>query len=117
MPASRYEVNPHPPEEELAAAILFVGSSTEPSPGAVLSASEPESLGSEGVTGMVQARARLARPQPGWDAYEVWRTRVKGSSTVMQEREREPSREPLRERVRRALRARAGAIARAVQPG
>jgi hypothetical protein len=32
--------------------------------------------------------ARLAPPPSGWDPYEVWRTRVKGSSTVMQERKR-----------------------------
>ena len=32
---------------------------------------------------------RLARSQLSWDPYEVWRTRVKGSSTVMQERKRD----------------------------
>jgi hypothetical protein len=68
---------------------------------------------SEGFTSMVHGRDRLAPAQSGWDPYEVWRTRVKGSSTVMQERKREP----LGERVRLALRARARAIARAVQPG
>jgi hypothetical protein len=41
----------------------------------------------EEFTGMVNGLDRLARPQSGWDPYEVWRTRVKGSSTVMQERE------------------------------
>jgi hypothetical protein len=34
----------------------------------------------------------VARAQSGWDPYEVWRTRVKGSASVMQEREREPLR-------------------------
>jgi len=47
----------------------------------------------EGFTGMVHAGDRLARPQSGWDPYEVWRTRVKRTSTVMREREREPLRE------------------------
>lgn len=28
-------------------------------------------------TGMVNGLGRLARPQSGWDPYEVWRTRVK----------------------------------------
>jgi hypothetical protein len=132
LPASGHEVDPHPPEkgvrgaerliddpsglihvleDQRAAAILFVGNSTEPSPGAAPLASESGSPASEGFTGMAHGLERLARPQSGWDPYEVWRTRVKGSSTVMPEREREP----LRERVRRALRARAGAIARAVQ--
>lgn len=131
MPASGHELDPHPAEKGVrgaerliddpsglihvledrrAAAIQFVGSSTEPSPGAELLASKPGSPASEEFTGMVHGR-EMARPQSGWDPYEVWRTRVKGSSTVIQEREREP----LRERVRRALRARAGAIARAVQ--
>ena len=34
----------------------------------------------------------LGRAQPAWDPYEVWRTRVKVSSSVMQERERDPLR-------------------------
>jgi hypothetical protein len=38
-------------------------------------------------TGMMKAPDRLARSQSGWDPYEVWRTRVKGSSSAMQERE------------------------------
>ena len=46
----------------------------------------------EEFTGMVNGLDRLARPQSGWDPYEVWRTRVKISSGVMQEREREPLR-------------------------
>ena len=29
-------------------------------------------------------------PRAGWDPYEVWRTRVKGSPAVMQEHERDP---------------------------
>lgn len=41
----------------------------------------------EEFTGTVKAPDRLARPQSGWDPYEVWRTRVKASSSVMQERE------------------------------
>ena len=39
-------------------------------------------------TGMADALNRLARPQLGWDPYEVWRTRVKELYTVMQERGR-----------------------------
>jgi hypothetical protein len=46
----------------------------------------------EEFTGMVNGLARLARPPSGWDPYEVWRTRVKVSFGVMQEREREPLR-------------------------
>jgi hypothetical protein len=34
--------------------------------------------------------SRLAHPLWGWDPYEVWRTRVKGPSTVSQEREPRP---------------------------
>jgi hypothetical protein len=41
----------------------------------------------EEFTGLVKALDRLARPQSGWDPYEVWRTRVKESSSVTQERE------------------------------
>jgi hypothetical protein len=37
----------------------------------------------EQVTGRVNGLDRLARPQSGWDPYEVWRTRVKGSFSVM----------------------------------
>jgi hypothetical protein len=44
----------------------------------------------EEFTGMVNGGDRLARPQSGWDPYEVWRTRVKAASTVMQEREPRP---------------------------
>jgi hypothetical protein len=46
----------------------------------------------EQFTGRVNGLDRLARPQSGWDPYEVWRTRVKGVSTVMQEREFDPLR-------------------------
>ena len=46
------------------------------------------------------ATDRLAPPQSGWDPDEVWRTRVKASSSVMRGREREP----LRYWVRLALR-------------
>jgi hypothetical protein len=46
----------------------------------------------EEFTGMVDGLAGLARPQSGWDPYEVWRTRVKVSSSVEQERERDPLR-------------------------
>jgi hypothetical protein len=47
----------------------------------------------EEFTGMVNDLDRLARPQSGWDPYEVWRTRVKGAATVMQEREHDPLRD------------------------
>jgi hypothetical protein len=46
----------------------------------------------EEFTGMVNGLDGLARPQSGWDPYEVWRTRVKGASAVMQERELDPLR-------------------------
>jgi len=36
----------------------------------------------EEFTAMVKALDRLARPQSGWDPYEVWRTRVKGLCAV-----------------------------------
>jgi hypothetical protein len=47
----------------------------------------------EEFTGMVNGVDRLARPQSGWDPYEVWRTRVKAASTVMQERGPDPLRD------------------------
>jgi hypothetical protein len=56
----------------------------------------------EQLTAMVKGPDGLARPQSGWDPYEVWRTRVKGSSTVIPERERGP----LRWLIRLALRGR-----------
>jgi hypothetical protein len=46
----------------------------------------------EEFTAMANALDKVARAQSGWDPYEVWRTRVKGSASVMQEREREPLR-------------------------
>ena len=51
-------------------------------------------------TEMVNGVDRLACPQSGWDPYEVWRTRIKGCCTMMQERKRVT----LRWRVRFALR-------------
>ncbi len=47
----------------------------------------------EEFTGMVNGLDRLARPQSGWDPYEVWRTRVKGSFPVRSERELDPLRD------------------------
>jgi hypothetical protein len=44
----------------------------------------------EESTGMVNGLDKLAHPQSGWNPYEVWRTRVKGASSVMQERELDP---------------------------
>jgi len=44
----------------------------------------------EEFTAMTNGLDRVARPQTGWDPYEVWRTRVKASSNVMPERERDP---------------------------
>ena len=41
---------------------------------------------------MVDGLDGPARSQAGWDPYEVWWSRVKGSSSVMQERRRGPSR-------------------------
>lgn len=56
------------------------------------------------LTGTVKGLDRLAGLQSGWNPYEVWLTRVKGSSTVMQGRERESSRpKPLDERARPPL--------------
>jgi hypothetical protein len=54
----------------------------------------------EEFTAMGNALDTLARPESGWDPYEVWRTRVKAASTVMQERKSGT----LRWRVRFALR-------------
>jgi len=45
-----------------------------------------EGLAAEEFTGMANDLDRLARPQSGWDPYEVWRTRVKAASSAMQER-------------------------------
>jgi hypothetical protein len=47
----------------------------------------------EDFAGLAEAMEEgLGRPHAGWDPYEVWRTRVKVSPTVKQEREREPLR-------------------------
>jgi hypothetical protein len=95
-----------------AAGILFVGSTTEPGPfgeGGTFDAESGTSskrgqvkskrqdglaaiyrkspAATEEFAGMVKSLARLARPQWGWDPHEVWRTRVRGSSSVMQEGE------------------------------
>ena len=51
---------------------------------------------------MIHGPASLTHPQSGWDPYEVWRTRIKGSSTIAQQRERSPSRTRLRIRLRAA---------------
>jgi hypothetical protein len=42
----------------------------------------------EECPGRANGLDRLALPSLGWDPYEVWRTRVKGSSTVMGEGKR-----------------------------
>ena len=44
----------------------------------------------EEFSGTLDALDRLATPRPGWDPYEVWRTRVKASAK--EKREREPLR-------------------------
>ena len=44
----------------------------------------------EEFTGMADGVDWVARRQSGWDPYEVWRTRVKVSSGVLQEHERDP---------------------------
>jgi hypothetical protein len=46
----------------------------------------------EEFTGMVSGADRLASPRRGWDPYEVWRTRVKASARIHQERQRDPLR-------------------------
>ncbi len=48
------------------------------------------SAANEEFTAMTNGLDRVAHPQSGWDPYEVWRTRVKVSSNVMPERERDP---------------------------
>ena len=50
----------------------------------------------EEFTGRANGPNKLAPPRLSWDPYEVWRTRVKGSSTVMQERKRDRLRWRLR---------------------
>ena len=44
----------------------------------------------EEFTGIANGVDWVTRPQSGWDPYEVWRTRVKVSASVMPERERDP---------------------------
>ena len=44
----------------------------------------------EEFTPMANALDWVARVHLSWDPYEVWRTRVKESSGVMQEHERDP---------------------------
>jgi hypothetical protein len=44
----------------------------------------------EEFTALANGLDGVARPHLAWDPYEVWRTRVKVSSTVMPERERDP---------------------------
>jgi hypothetical protein len=41
----------------------------------------------EELTGVVNRRDSLERPQSGWDPYEVWRTRLRRPSVGRQERE------------------------------
>jgi hypothetical protein len=43
-------------------------------------------------TGTVSGGDRMLTPRRGWDPYEVWRTRVKASSRMNRERERDPLR-------------------------
>jgi hypothetical protein len=49
----------------------------------------------EEFTAMVNGLDGLARPQSGWDPYEVWRTRVKAAFAVRQERGPDPLRDHL----------------------
>ena len=45
------------------------------------------------IVGGLEHLERVDRSRSGWDPYEVWRTRVKASSRVVQtERERDPLR-------------------------
>ena len=46
----------------------------------------------EDFAGITHGMDSPIRPHAGWDPYEVWRTRVKASSAVNQERERDPLR-------------------------
>jgi hypothetical protein len=47
---------------------------------------KPEGI--DGPAGRANGLDRRAPPPLAWDPYEVWRTRVKGSSTVMLEPKR-----------------------------
>jgi hypothetical protein len=53
------------------------------------------SAANEEFTAMANGLDGVARAHSGWDPYEVWRTRVKESSSVMPERERDPLHDPL----------------------
>ena len=53
------------------------------------------SAANEEFTAMANGLDGAARAHSGWDPYEVWRTRVKESSSVMPERERDPLDDPL----------------------
>lgn len=44
----------------------------------------------EEFTAMANGLDGAARARSGWDPYEVWRTRVKESSSVMEEHEPNP---------------------------
>ena len=46
----------------------------------------------EEFSALVNGLDRLEHPRSGWDPYEVWRTRVKTSSRIKRERERDPLR-------------------------
>ena len=50
----------------------------------------------EELPGMANLRGSLARPQSGWDPYEVWKTRLKRSTIATQEREPLPADEAAR---------------------
>jgi hypothetical protein len=45
----------------------------------------------EEFTGIANGVDWVTRPQSGWDPYEVWRTRVKDSSSGLPEHELDPS--------------------------
>jgi hypothetical protein len=58
-----------------------------------LTARSPEPAANEEFTGTANAIERMTtHAQSGWDPYEVWRTRVKATAHVKQERERDPLR-------------------------
>jgi hypothetical protein len=58
-----------------------------------VAASPPDTpAANEEFARMVSALDDMSYERPGWDPYEVWRTRVKATSQGTQEREREPLR-------------------------
>jgi hypothetical protein len=58
-----------------------------------LTARSPEPAANEEFNGTANAIEGITtHTQSGWDPYEVWRTRVKASAHVQQERERDPLR-------------------------